>query len=92
MIGYSFAVILMVGLFANTLITRPAATVDIIKERTGQLYSERRGYIENTYLIKINNMSKVCPPLETKLKVRNMAPTKNKLGNPIKRPSHNTQA
>lgn len=58
MIGYSVAVILMIGLFANTLITRPAVTVDIIKERTGQLYSERRGYIENTYLIKINNMSK----------------------------------
>lgn len=56
-IGYGIAILLMVSLFAAILITRTPLALDVLRTR-GQLFQEiPGGYIQNTYTIKILNMS-----------------------------------
>ncbi|MGH1374643.1 MAG: cytochrome c oxidase accessory protein CcoG [Cellvibrionaceae bacterium] len=56
MIGYSLALTLMIGVFAQTLLDRVPLGVDVIRDRGTHLYRERNGAVENVYTVKINNM------------------------------------
>ena len=57
LIGYCAAVVAMLGLFMGILITRVPLELDVQRTR-GPLYQEIvGGYIQNTYTIKILNMS-----------------------------------
>lgn len=56
MIGYSLALLLMFGVFTNTLATRVPLGVDVIRDRGVHLYRVRNDAIENVYTVKINNM------------------------------------
>ncbi len=56
MIGYSVALSLMIGVFAQTLFERVPLGVDVIRDRGAHLYRERNGKVENVYTVKINNM------------------------------------
>ncbi|MBB6523548.1 cytochrome c oxidase accessory protein CcoG [Pseudoteredinibacter isoporae] len=57
-IGYVAAVVLMVGLFAYTIGTRTPLGVDVIRDRGAKLFRETPEYIENVYMVKINNMGR----------------------------------
>ena len=55
LIGYSAALLLMVGALLFMLITRVPLTVEALRDR-GQLYNENNvGWIENSYTLKIQN-------------------------------------
>jgi len=55
LIGYSAALLLMVGALLFTLITRVPLTVEALRDR-GQLYNQNNaGWIENSYTLKIQN-------------------------------------
>ncbi len=56
MIGYSLALLLMMGVFSNTLLTRVPLGVDVIRDRGMHLYRVRNDQIENVYTVKIKNM------------------------------------
>ncbi|WP_299774851.1 cytochrome c oxidase accessory protein CcoG [uncultured Pseudoteredinibacter sp.] len=57
-IGYVVAVCLMIGLFAYTVGTRTPLGVDVIRDRGAKLFRETPEYIENVYMVKINNMGR----------------------------------
>ncbi|MCV6622933.1 MAG: 4Fe-4S dicluster domain-containing protein, partial [Cellvibrionaceae bacterium] len=57
-IGYVIAVCLMIGLFAYTVGTRTPLGVDVIRDRGAKLFRETPEYIENVYMVKINNMGR----------------------------------
>ncbi len=57
LVGYVMAVVLMLVAFTYVLSTRVPVTLDVVRDR-GQLFRPVGGKkIENTYLLKINNMS-----------------------------------
>ena len=56
MVGYSLALMLMIGVFADTLATRVPLGVDVIRDRGVHLFRVRQGQVENVYTVKINNM------------------------------------
>jgi len=57
LVGYSTAVILMIGLFVTVLLSRVTVGIEALRER-GQLYRESAdGSIENVYTLKLRNMS-----------------------------------
>ncbi len=57
LVGYSMAVLVMLGLFTTVLLSRVTVGIEAIRER-GQLYRESAdGSIENVYTLKLRNMS-----------------------------------
>ena len=57
LVGYSAAVMLMIGLFVTVLLSRVTVGIEALRER-GQLYRESAdGSIENVYTLKLRNMS-----------------------------------
>jgi polyferredoxin len=57
LIGYAIAVLVMLSLFTTALIIRVPLGIDVLRTR-GQLFQEvPGGYVQNTYTIKILNMS-----------------------------------
>jgi cytochrome c oxidase accessory protein FixG len=70
LIGYSVAVLLMLGLFTDVLLSRVTLGIEAIRER-GQLYREAAdGSIENVYTLKLRNMSET--PRRVRLSVSGM--------------------
>ncbi len=57
-VGYVVAVVVMIGLFAYTIGTRTPLGVDVIRDRGVKLFRETPEYIENVYMVKINNMGR----------------------------------
>ncbi|MEZ0152623.1 MAG: cytochrome c oxidase accessory protein CcoG [Candidatus Reddybacter sp.] len=56
LLGYGFALLVMVSVFAYTLITRVPLELDIIRDRSLLYRETSRGLIENIYTLRINNM------------------------------------
>jgi cytochrome c oxidase accessory protein FixG len=57
LIGYAVAILVMVSLFVTILIIRVPLGIDVLRTR-GKLFQEvPGGYVQNTYTIKILNMS-----------------------------------
>ena len=57
LLGYGFAVLVLMGLFATVLFGRTPLRLDVLRDR-GQLYQEvAGGLIENVYTLKVINMS-----------------------------------
>jgi len=56
LLGYSLALLVMVSVFAYTLITRVPLELDIIRDRSLLYRETSRGMIENIYTLRINNM------------------------------------
>jgi cytochrome c oxidase accessory protein FixG len=56
LLGYGLALIVMVSVFAYTLLTRVPLELDIIRDRSLLYRETSRGLIENIYTLRINNM------------------------------------
>jgi cytochrome c oxidase accessory protein FixG len=56
MLGYSAALILMILTFSYSISDRIPLQVDVIRDRGAHLFRDRGGYIENVYIVKLNNM------------------------------------
>ena len=56
LLAYGLALLLMVGVFAYTLLTRVPLELDIIRDRSLLYRENSRGLIENIYTLRINNM------------------------------------
>jgi cytochrome c oxidase accessory protein FixG len=70
LVGYSVAVLLMLGLFTTVLLSRVTVGIEAIRER-GQLYREvSDDSIENVYTLKLRNMAEV--PRRVRLTVEGM--------------------
>lgn len=69
--GYGAALLLMVVAIAFTLITRVPLSLDVLKDRGSMFNYNNNGRIENSYTLKINNMSEV--PQEFRISVSGIA-------------------
>ena len=56
-LGYSFAITIMIALFAYTLLTRVPVKLDIIKDRGSLYLVNDDGSVENSYTARIMNMT-----------------------------------
>ena len=56
LLGYGLALIVMVGVFSYTLLTRVPLELDIIRDRSLLYRETSRGLVENIYTLRINNM------------------------------------
>ncbi len=54
--GYTFAVLVMIAIFATTIYKRDPLTVDVVRDRGARLYRVNGNEIQNVYTIRINNM------------------------------------
>ena len=57
-IGYSLAVVVMIGAFVYTVNNRVPVTVDVIRDRGARLYRISGDKVQNVYTVKINNMDR----------------------------------
>ena len=72
LLGYVAGILVMVSLFAYTVISRVPLRIDVLRDRN-QLYSETSmGQIENVYTLKIMNMDQA--PHQFTLKVESSTP------------------
>jgi len=57
LLGYGFAILVLLGLFSAVLLTRTPLRLDVLRDR-GQLYQEvAGGLVENVYTLKVINMT-----------------------------------
>lgn len=55
--GYLAGVIIMMGAFTTALWLRQPLSVDVLRDRSTQMYRIVKGNVRNVYTVKINNMS-----------------------------------
>ena len=56
-IGYALSVVVIIGLFMFSLATRDVVSIDVVRDRTGELFHRTEQGLENVYTVKINNHS-----------------------------------
>lgn len=56
MLAYCVALITMMAAFTYSVSDRIPLQVDVIRDRGVHMFRDRNGYIENVYLVKLNNM------------------------------------
>ncbi len=57
LIGYSLAIIAMIGLMTYSLVTRPLVGLDVIRDRNALYRENSDGDIENSYILNVMNKS-----------------------------------
>lgn len=57
--GYSAGVIVMIVAFVFALVVRTPLSVDVLRDRSTQMYRVIKGDVQNVYTVKINNMTDV---------------------------------
>lgn len=57
--GYGALLMLMITAVAATIVTRVPVDLDVIRDRGSMFNYNGRGWVENTYTLKINNLSEV---------------------------------
>jgi polyferredoxin len=55
-VAYLVALLVMIGLFAQTIYSRVPLELDVIRDRTVLYRQVENGLVENTYTLRINNM------------------------------------
>lgn len=56
LVGYAAVLAIMVGLFSYTIYNRSPLGVDVLRDRSAQMYRVQGKMVQNVYTIKINNM------------------------------------
>lgn len=67
LIGYSLASVIVIAAFGYSLMAREALSIDVIRDRSGQLYTQMDDGIENVYTVKINNKAAATDKFELRV-------------------------
>lgn len=68
LLGYSLAVVIMVGAFVAAIAIRTPLSVDVARDRGAKHYRITKGEVQNVYTIKINNMSQEAHQYDVKVR------------------------